>query len=93
MVFLKDLSRFKKLILWVTDPNHIGYVQLGLCLNTLFLTGSYWIFQQVYGLDPLAFTMRQIFLEQPHAVQQDSQTAATEFDLVEVRKKQKKKKC
>ena len=73
-------------MLYLTNPDNIGVIQLILALNTLILTGSYWGFQWIYGVDPMTYSMRP-YMEQnyPDAFKQDKETAAAEFALVAVR--------
>ena len=43
----------------MTHPANLGTIQIGLVLNTLLLIGSYWLFQWMYGTDPLTHAYKQ----------------------------------
>ena len=68
----------------MTDPDNIGYVQIALCINTFLLSISYWLFQKIYGVDPLTYTIQNRLGGDSHDFQQSQETAAEEFHLVEV---------
>ena len=62
----------------MTNPDNVGTIQLILFFNTIALSGSYYIFQWIYGVDPMTYSMRYY---SPDAVQQDTETTPTEFTL------------
>ena len=67
----------------MTNPDNVGTIQLILFFNTIALSGSYYIFQWIYGVDPMTYSMRYY---SPDAVQQDTETTPTEFTLTWVNK-------
>ena len=76
---------FKKLLAYLTNPDNVGTVQCILAFNTLALSGSYWVFKWFYGVDPMTYTMQYQMSMNPDAFEQDTETTAAEFALVEVR--------
>ena len=78
------MSFINKLISWITNPDNIGTIQIVLALNTVILTLTYWLFQWIYGEDPITFTMNSIE-KNKNAFKQDTETKSSEFALVEVR--------
>ena len=65
-------------MLWMTNPDNVGTIQLILFFNTIALSGSFYTFQWIYGVDPITYSMRYY---SPHAVQQDTETTTSEFTL------------
>jgi len=63
---------------WMTNPDNVGTIQLILFFNTICLSGSYYIFQWIYGVDPMTYSMRYY---NPDAIEQNTETTATEFTL------------
>merc|ERR1711953_1350243 len=75
---VKNPSLSQKLMLWMTNPDNVGTIQLILFFNTIALSGSFYTFQWIYGVDPITYSMRYY---SPHAVQQDTETTTSEFTL------------
>ena len=78
------MSFINKLVSWITNPDNIGTIQIVLALNTVILTLTYWLFQWIYGEDPMTYTMNSIE-KNKNAFKQDTETKSSEFALVEVR--------
>jgi len=66
-----------RILNYLTNPDNVGTIQIILACNSLFLTGSYWLFGWIYGVDPLTYTMK-------YAIEQNAETAAAEFTIIEV---------
>ena len=67
----------------MTNPDNIGTIQIVLVFNTLLLSLCYWLFQWIYGEDPMSYTMNSIE-NYKHAFKQNKEATSSEFTLVKV---------
>jgi len=75
-------SVISNLILWITNPDNVGTIQVVLALNTVIMSITYWLFQWVYGEDLMSYTMNSIE-KNKNAFKPGTETTPTEFAIVE----------